>query len=47
METPRERDDRLAAELRALRPAPSPEFAAKLDGRAAAGFPRRTRWLQL
>ena len=43
METPRERDDRLAAELRALRPAPSPEFAAKLDERAAAGFPRRTR----
>lgn len=43
METPRERDDRLAAELRALRPAPSPEFAAKLDERAAAGFPRLTR----
>lgn len=46
METPRERDDRLAAELRALRPAPTPEFAAKLDERAAAGFPRRTRWPQ-
>ncbi|MFL5873616.1 MAG: DUF4349 domain-containing protein [Solirubrobacterales bacterium] len=47
METPRERDDRLAAELRALRPAPSPEFAAKLDERAAACFPRRTRWPRL
>lgn len=47
METPRERDDRLAAELRALRPEPSPEFAAKLDERAAAGFPRRTRWPRL
>ena len=43
METPRDRDDRLAAELRALRPAPSSEFAAKLDERAAAGFPRRSR----
>lgn len=38
METPR--DDRLAAELRALRPAPRLEFAAELDKRAAAGFPR-------
>lgn len=45
METPR--DDRLAAELRALRPAPRPEFAAKLDERAAAGFPRRSRWPRL
>lgn len=38
METPR--DDQLAADLRALRPAPRPEFAAELDQRAAAGFPR-------
>jgi Domain of unknown function (DUF4349) len=43
METPRNRDERLAEELRALRPEPRPEFAAKLDERAAAGFPRRTR----
>ncbi len=42
METPR--DDRLIADLKALRPAPRPEFAAKLDQRAAAGFPRRTHW---
>jgi len=42
METPR--DDQLAADLRALRPAPRPEFAAELDQRAAAGFPRRTHW---
>jgi hypothetical protein len=41
METPR--DDQLAAELRAMRPTPRPEFAAKLDERAAASFPRRTR----
>jgi hypothetical protein len=41
METPR--DDQLAAELRAMRPTPRPEFAAKLDERAAAGFPRRSR----
>jgi hypothetical protein len=41
METPR--DDQLIAELRALRPAPRPEFAAELDQRAAAGFPRRSR----
>jgi hypothetical protein len=41
MDTPR--DDRLAAELRALRPAPRPEFAAELDQRAAAGFPRQSR----
>ncbi|HVV88989.1 MAG TPA: DUF4349 domain-containing protein [Solirubrobacterales bacterium] len=34
-------DDILAAELRALRPTPRPEFAATLDERAAAGFPRR------
>jgi hypothetical protein len=41
MEPPR--DDQLSADLRALRPAPRPEFAAKLDERAAAGFPRRSR----
>jgi hypothetical protein len=41
METPR--DDRLAEELRVLRPAPRPEFAAELDERAATGFPRRSR----
>jgi hypothetical protein len=34
-------DDIFAAELRALRPAPRPAFAAELDERAAAGFPRR------
>jgi hypothetical protein len=34
-------DDRLAAELRAIRPEPTPEFKAQLDQRAAAGFPRR------
>lgn len=42
METPRD-NDQLAADLRALRPTPRPEFAAELDQRAAAGFPRRTR----
>jgi hypothetical protein len=41
METPR--DDQLADELRELRPTPRPEFAAELDQRAAAGFPRRSR----
>jgi hypothetical protein len=41
MEPPR--DDQLTAELRALRPKPRPEFAAELDQRAAAGFPRRSR----
>jgi hypothetical protein len=40
MDTPR--DDQLAAELRALRPTPRPEFVAELDERAAAGFPRRS-----
>jgi hypothetical protein len=34
-------DDNLFAELRELRPKPRPEFTAKLDERAAAGFPRR------
>lgn len=43
METPRDRDDQLAAELRALRPKPRPGFTAELDERAAAGFPRRSR----
>jgi Domain of unknown function (DUF4349) len=37
------RDEVLAADLRALRPTPRPEFTAKLDERAAAGFPRRSR----
>jgi hypothetical protein len=35
------RDDQLIAELRGLRPAPRPAFAAELDARAAAGFPRK------
>jgi len=43
METPRDRDDQMAADLRALRPKPRPEFTAELDERAAAGFPRRSR----
>ncbi len=33
-------DDTLLAELRELRPTPRPQFAAELDQRAAAGFPR-------
>jgi uncharacterized protein DUF4349 len=33
-------DDTLFAELRELRPTPRPQFAAELDQRAAAGFPR-------
>jgi hypothetical protein len=37
------RDDKLAATLSALRPAPRPAFAAELDERAAAGFPPQTR----
>lgn len=41
MEPPR--DDRLSDDLRALRPTPRPRFAAELDQRAAAGFPRRSR----
>jgi Domain of unknown function (DUF4349) len=41
METPR--DDQLAADLRALRPTPHPDFADELDKCAAAGFPRRSR----
>jgi hypothetical protein len=43
METPRDRNDQLAEDLRALRPAPHPQFAAELDKAAAAGFPRRSR----
>jgi len=43
METPRDRNDQLAEDLRALRPTPHPQFAAELDHRAAAGFPRRSR----
>jgi Domain of unknown function (DUF4349) len=42
METP-DRNDQLAEDLRALRPTPHPQFAAELDQRAAAGFPRRSR----
>jgi Domain of unknown function (DUF4349) len=38
---PRKDDLDLAAELRALRPTPRPEFAAELDRRAEVGFPRR------
>jgi Domain of unknown function (DUF4349) len=37
-----EDDTELIAELRSLRPAPEPKFAAALDERAAAGFPRRS-----
>jgi hypothetical protein len=36
------RDDRFAATVSSLRPAPHPEFVADLDERAAAGFPRRS-----
>jgi hypothetical protein len=36
-------DAELAAALRGIRPEPSPAFAAELDQRAAAGFPRRAR----
>jgi hypothetical protein len=38
------RDDQLIADLQAVRPTPRPRFAAELDERAAAGFPRRSRW---
>ena len=37
------RDDLLLATLGELRPSPSPAFAAQLDERAAARFPRRAR----
>lgn len=36
------REEELAAALRSLRPEPSPAFAAELDQRVAAGFPRRS-----
>lgn len=36
-------DDDLGAALRAIRPEPNPAFAAELDQRLAAGFPRRSR----
>lgn len=36
-------EEQLIEELHALRPTPHPEFAAELDQRAAAGFPRRSR----
>ena len=41
------RDDQLIADLQALRPTPRPRFAAELDERAAAGFPRRPADRQL
>lgn len=37
------RDDELSTALQALRPTPAPAFAAKLDARVAAGFPREPR----
>ncbi len=37
------KNDQLIADLQALRPTPRPQFAAELDERAAAGFPRRSR----
>ncbi|HYH53217.1 MAG TPA: DUF4349 domain-containing protein [Solirubrobacterales bacterium] len=40
---PHRDEDRLAEDLRALKPTPRPQFAAELDERAAAGFPRRSR----
>src|SRR5215216_6160945 len=36
-------DDAMALELRLMRPEIPPDFAAKLDRRAAEGFPRRSR----
>jgi Domain of unknown function (DUF4349) len=36
-------EDQLTATLGAMRPAPRPAFAAELDARAAAGFPRKSR----
>lgn len=36
-------DNELAATLLSLRPQPRPAFAAELDGRVAAGFPRRSQ----
>ena len=40
-------DDKLVAALESLRPTPRPDFAAELDQRAAAGFPRRSPLGQL
>jgi Domain of unknown function (DUF4349) len=40
---PFENESELAAALGEMRPAPAPEFAARLDARAAAGFPRESR----
>lgn len=40
MNSPRDETE-LAGALRSLRPTPRPEFAAELDARVAAGFPRR------
>jgi hypothetical protein len=37
------RDNQLIADLQALRPTPRPQFAAELDERVAAGFPRPSR----
>jgi len=37
------RDDELGLALEALRPTPQPAFAAELDARVAAGFPRESR----
>ncbi len=37
------RDDDLTAALSTLRPEPRPAFAAELDARVAAGFPRKSR----
>lgn len=42
MESDRDSLD-LSATVRSLRPTPQPEFAARLDARAAAGFPRASR----
>lgn len=42
MERSREYED-LAAALATVRPVPNPDFAAKLDERVAAGFPRQPR----
>jgi hypothetical protein len=36
-------DEQIGTELRALRPTPEAAFAAALDGRAAAGFPKARR----
>jgi len=36
------RDDELSTALAALRPTPRPSFAAELDARVAAGFPRQS-----